>query len=51
MTIYIDITQLDRGRQNTGIQRVVKEVLKRIGDAQDINYVILSYNSDISVWK
>ena len=48
MTIYIDITQLDRGRENTGIQRVVKEVLKRIGDTQDINYKILSYNSDIS---
>lgn len=45
MTIYIDITQLERGRANTGIQRVVKEFLQRaIYSQEDIHYNILIYS-------
>lgn len=47
MEIYIDITQLDKGRANTGIQRVVKEFLKRaVENRQNISYKIVSYNFD-----
>jgi len=48
MTVYIDITQLDRGRANTGIQRVVKEFLQRTIQNHDlVTYKILSYDSNI----
>lgn len=47
MTVYIDITQLDKGRANTGIQRVVKEFLKRAVEGErNIFYKIISYNTD-----
>ena len=47
MTIYIDITQLNRGRANTGIQRVVKEFLQRaVSNQEKIRYKILTYNID-----
>ena len=41
MTIYIDITQLEKGRANTGIQRVVKEFLKRASVSENIVYKII----------
>ena len=41
MTIYIDITQLEKGRANTGIQRVVKEFLKRASICTNITYKII----------
>ncbi len=48
MIIYIDITMLDRGRLNTGIQRVVTEFLKRaVGTPAGIDYKIISYNSQL----
>ena len=48
MIIYIDITMLDRGRLNTGIQRVVTEFLKRaIATSVGIDYKIISYNSQL----
>ncbi|PIF04230.1 MAG: hypothetical protein CSA86_02610 [Arcobacter sp.] len=48
MIIYIDITQLYRGRANTGIQRVVKEFLQRaIKNDKDIIYKIIVYDSTI----
>ena len=40
-TIYIDITQFERGRLNTGIQRVLKEFLQRALQEQSQEYVIL----------
>lgn len=46
MTIYIDITQLEAGRANTGIQRVVKEFLQRaLYSNENITYNILIYNN------
>ncbi len=46
MIIYIDITQLYRGRANTGIQRVVKEFLQRaIKNDKKITYKIVVYNA------
>jgi len=48
MTVYIDITQLEKQRVNTGIQRVVKEFLQRaITSKQDISYKVLLYNTKI----
>lgn len=44
MTIYIDITQLEKSRANTGIQRVVREFLKRALKEKNIVYKIFSYN-------
>lgn len=44
MTIYVDITQLEKGRANTGIQRVVKEFLKRIQTKNGIIYKIIIYD-------
>ncbi|ABB45007.1 Glycosyl transferase, group 1 [Sulfurimonas denitrificans DSM 1251] len=49
MTIYLDITQLNKSRANTGIQRVVKEFLKRaLENRENIFYKIISYNADIN---
>ncbi|MCU7836169.1 MAG: glycosyltransferase [gamma proteobacterium symbiont of Taylorina sp.] len=49
MIIYIDITQLDKGRANTGIQRVVKEFLQRaLYNQENITYNIVSYNSELN---
>lgn len=45
MTIYLDITQLDKTRTNTGIQRVIKEFLKRIVTLPLVQFKILSYNT------
>lgn len=48
MIIYIDITMLDRGRLNTGIQRVVTEFLKRaVDNTASLDYKIISYNSQL----
>ena len=48
MTIYIDITQLEKQRVNTGIQRVVKEFLQRvILNTYSTNFVIMIYNTKI----
>lgn len=48
MIVYIDITMLDRGRLNTGIQRVVTEFLKRaIATPAGIDYKIISYSSQL----
>ncbi|MEA2019423.1 MAG: glycosyltransferase family 1 protein [Campylobacterota bacterium] len=48
MTVYIDISQLERSRANTGIQRVVKEFLQRaINDDTKATYKILAYNKKI----
>lgn len=46
MIIYLDITQFDRSRSNTGIQRVVKEFLKAIlkDDTNLITCKVLSYD-------
>ncbi|MDD2449900.1 MAG: glycosyltransferase [Sulfurimonas sp.] len=44
MIIYVDITQLEKGRANTGIQRVVKEFLKRTKSTSGIVYKIIIYN-------
>ena len=46
MTIYVDITQLEKGRANTGIQRVVKEFLKRAALSKDIVYKIIILNEE-----
>ncbi|MCF6331014.1 MAG: glycosyltransferase [Sulfurimonas sp.] len=46
MTVYIDITQLERGRANTGIQRVVKEFLKRASISDSIVYKILIFKEE-----
>ena len=46
MTIYIDITQLEKGRANTGIQRVVKEFVKRASASKDVDYKIIIENED-----
>jgi len=43
MTIYIDITQLEKSRVNTGIQRVVKEFLQRAINTKNRSYKILLY--------
>jgi len=48
MTIYIDITQLEKQRVNTGIQRVVKEFLQRAMNSKQMGlYKVLIYNSKI----
>jgi len=44
MTIYIDITQFERQRANTGIQRVVKEFLQRAMSSKAGTYKVLIYN-------
>jgi glycosyltransferase involved in cell wall biosynthesis len=41
MTVYVDITQLEKGRANTGIQRVVKEFVKRASLSKSIVFKIL----------
>jgi len=51
MIIYIDITQLEKRRANTGIQRVVKEFLKRAALSENINYKIIIENEDITKAK
>ncbi|MEA1892775.1 MAG: glycosyltransferase family 1 protein [Campylobacterota bacterium] len=48
MIVYVDITQLEKGRANTGIQRVVKEFLKRASLSKDIIYKIIIKNDDIT---
>lgn len=46
MTIYIDITQFERGRANTGVQRVLKNFMSKAFDTYcDIEYKILIYDS------
>lgn len=47
MLIYIDITQLEKRRANTGIQRVVKEFLKRAAVSTSLEYKIIIENEDI----
>lgn len=48
MTIYIDITQLEKQRVNTGIQRVVKEFLQRAMNSKQMGlYKVLIYNLKI----
>lgn len=44
MVIYIDITQLEKSRANTGIQRVVKEFLKRASIDKKVKYKILVHS-------
>jgi len=46
MTIYVDITQLEKSRANTGIQRVVKEFLKRVSISQNVTCKIFIFNAD-----
>ena len=48
MTIYVDITQLEKGRANTGIQRVVKEFLKRAALCKDTDYKLLIFKDKSS---
>jgi glycosyltransferase involved in cell wall biosynthesis len=44
----MDISQLERSRANTGIQRVVKEFLQRaVNDDSSATYKILAYNKKI----
>lgn len=46
--IYIDITQLEKQRVNTGIQRVVKEFLqKALKDDRHTQYKIIKYNTKL----
>jgi len=46
MTIYIDISQLEKSRANTGIQRVVKEFLQRAVYSKNSHiYKILTFNA------
>lgn len=48
MTIYIDITQFERGRANTGVQRVVKSFIQKAVDSYtDVDYQILLYDAQI----
>lgn len=46
MTIYVDITQLEKGRANTGIQRVVKEFVKRAAMSDSIVFKIVIFNEE-----
>ncbi len=48
MTIYVDITQLEKGRANTGIQRVVKEFLKRAVASSDVHYKLFIFKENLS---
>jgi glycosyltransferase involved in cell wall biosynthesis len=43
MIIYLDITQLEKGRVNTGIQRVVKEFISRASICGSIEYKIFIF--------
>jgi len=46
MTIYIDISQLERARSNTGIQRVLKEFLQRmILEKVALEVKVISHNA------
>lgn len=48
MIVYIDITQLEKQRVNTGIQRVVKEFLqKAITKDKTTTYKIIRYNQTL----
>lgn len=44
MTIYLDISILEKGRMHTGIQRVVKEFLSRAILLKNLNFHILCYD-------
>ncbi|MEA2018426.1 MAG: glycosyltransferase family 1 protein, partial [Campylobacterota bacterium] len=48
MTIYIDISILEKNRANTGIQRVLKEFVQRVvfNDNDSYTFKILAYNWD-----
>jgi len=46
MTLYIDITQLEKGRANTGIQRVVKEFLKRAVVSKSIVFYVIIFDEE-----
>ncbi len=47
MTIYVDITQLEKGRANTGIQRVVKEFLYNSLTDSILNCKIIVFEDDL----
>jgi glycosyltransferase involved in cell wall biosynthesis len=46
MDVYIDITQFERGRANTGVQRVTREFLKGALTDTDtkVTYIVVAYN-------
>ncbi|MEO1953870.1 MAG: hypothetical protein ABGW74_04125, partial [Campylobacterales bacterium] len=44
MTIYVDITQLESARANTGIQRVVKEFVKRAALSTTVEFKIITFD-------
>jgi len=49
MTIYIDISRLEYTRSNTGIQRVLKELLQRMVTQKKHHIKIISYNTSLGV--
>ncbi len=44
MTIYVDITQLESARANTGIQRVVKEFVKRASLSTTVEFKMITFD-------
>ncbi len=48
MTIYVDITQLEKGRANTGIQRVVKEFLYNSLTDSILDCKIILFEDDLN---
>ncbi|XOB61328.1 glycosyltransferase family 4 protein [Campylobacterota bacterium DY0563] len=51
MTIYVDITQLEKGRANTGIQRVVKEFLNNALKSSHLECKIIIFAEDLKTTK
>ncbi len=50
MKVYVDITNLSKTKQITGIQRVVKETVERLDKREDFELVLLKYNYSAGVF-
>ena len=51
MTLYVDITQFQKGRTNTGIQRVLKEFLNQALNDSTLKCKVIIFDDDLKTTK